>query len=98
DFHVTGVQTCALPISERLRAFAPSAAAASSDAAASPTACGRDYTAPAAQARRQRSVPRPGIMGVLDIGFETRMPHHTSPERAPRSEERRVGKGVDQGA
>src|SRR5690606_40736163 len=80
DFHVTGVQTCALPISVALaeRVDRPS------------VALGRQLV------RRQRREPARDVGaqggGACPVDIEPRLPAEQR-ERCKRSEERRVGKG-----
>src|SRR5439155_16538992 len=83
DGHVTGVQTCALPISSRFRAARREASARSSWKGGRDTAVDVDDVA----GRLRRAVAREegdrlrDVLGV-DVDLEGR----------PRSEERRVGK------
>src|SRR5690606_40094440 len=85
DFHVTGVQTCALPIWTRTSCGSTSAPRRRAAGATPAAAAGRDAPRAAAPCRARPSADTPGE------------PRRRSGER--RSEERRVGKEEsDQGS
>src|SRR5690606_40666516 len=87
DFHVTGVQTCALPISTRRN----SASKPTPNSVRERRASDRPEGSPAL------SIPRAGLPTKARISMSFRLGIRAFPFPPPRSEERRVGKGVDVG-
>src|SRR5690606_39283340 len=92
DFHVTGVQTCALPISRNdLRGMGLAAASGPDWWSGSAT---RENRVAGSTTRRRRASPSRGPTG----GWRRAEGHRSSATSSPRSEERRVGKGGEQRA
>src|SRR5207302_6531406 len=88
DFHVTGVQTCALPILHE-RGGAGTRIEKDEQAAPRGHCCGRECTKKGPAPRRWR---RSSMTRLPDYSI-TRLPDYPIRSRtSPRSEERRVGK------